>query len=80
MNESERDRLLGGLDERTLAIKSTLDERTETIVGLIEAHNGRIRLLEIWQARALAGSGIVGVIVVVAQADVREFVATILGG
>ena len=80
MDESERDRLLGGLDERTLAIKSTLDERTETIVGLIEAHNGRIRLLEIWQARALAGSGIVGVIVVVAQADVREFVAKILGG
>ena len=76
MDDSERDELLGRLDERTITTVNHLDK----VIDLVEAHNGRIKLLEIWQARALAGSGIVGVIVVVAQADVREFVAKILGG
>ena len=76
MDDSERDELLGRLDERTVTTVKQLDK----VIDLVEANNGRIKLLEIWQARALAGSGIVGVIVVVAQADVRELVAKILGG
>ena len=69
MNASERDELLGRLDERTEHIKKAVEE-----------HNGQIRDLQTWQARMMGGSAVVGVIVVVAQEDVREFVSKVLGG
>ena len=65
MNSAEHDKLLGGLDERTKAIKDTLDERTDTILTVLtEVHielkkqNGRIGALERWQARILGGIGL----------------------
>ncbi len=52
MNASDRDALLG-----------RLDERTEITLEIVKEQNGRIGALERWQARILGGVGVAAVVV-----------------
>ena len=69
MKAADRDILLGEINERTKTIESDVKE-----------HNGQIRAIEKWQAKMMGSFAVVGVIVVIAQEDVREFVGKVLGG
>lgn len=69
MNASERDLLLG-----------RLDERTESMIKKLDVHNGDIRALKTWQARLTGAFGVVAFICLVVQDELREAVTQIFGG
>jgi hypothetical protein len=69
VNASERDLLLG-----------RLDERTESMIKKLDAHNGDIRALKTWQARLTGAFGVVAFICLVVQDELREAVTQIFGG
>ena len=75
MNASERDELLGRLDERTLAIKEMVDSNSNKL----DAHNGDILALKQWQAKLTGAFCVLAAVVVFFQAEIAEAVTDVFG-
>lgn len=74
MTDSERDELLGRLDERTLNITTGLEDFREEMREWQKDQNGDIRALQKWQAKLTGAFGVLAVIVVFFQAEIAEVV------
>ncbi len=74
MNASERDLLLGRLDERTKAIKEKVDSNSDKL----DQHNGDILALKQWQAKLTGAFCLLSAVVVFFQTEIREVVADLV--
>ena len=79
MTDSERDELLGRLDERTLNMATGLEDFREEMRGWQREQNGDIRALQRWQAKLTGAFGVVGVIVLATQDEIREAITHVFG-
>ena len=76
MTDSERDELLGRLDERTENIQDSLRE----MKGWQQEQNGDILALKQWQAKLTGAFCVLAAVVVFFQAEIAEVVTRVAGG
>ena len=74
MNASERDLLLGRLDERSESAAKDLKDMKEWQ----REQNGDILALQKWQAKLTGAFGILAVVVIFFQAEIAEVVTGVL--